>query len=110
MAMLASRGVLCMSPDVGLSSPVIILNKEDLPAPFWPIKVIREPVRTGSRITLMGQNGAGKSSLFKMITGELRPTSGDIHRTPRDASIAIARQVMTLDLAEFSVRDYFATA
>ena len=26
-------------------------------------------VRTGSRITLMGQNGAGKSSLFKMITG-----------------------------------------
>ncbi|HYV33764.1 MAG TPA: ATP-binding cassette domain-containing protein, partial [Candidatus Limnocylindria bacterium] len=67
-------------------------------------------VRTGSRITLMGQNGAGKSSLFKMITGELKPTSGDIHRTPRDASIAIARQVMPLDLAELSVRDYFATA
>ncbi len=67
-------------------------------------------VRTGSRITLMGQNGAGKSSLFKMITGELKPTSGDVHRTPRDASIAIARQVMPLDVLELTVRDYFATA
>ncbi len=30
--------------------------------------------------------------------------------TPKDASIAIARQVMPKDLAELSVRDYFATA
>ena len=67
-------------------------------------------LRSGSRITLMGQNGAGKSSLFKMITKELKPTSGDIHLTPRDASIAIARQVMPQDLAELTVRDYFATA
>ncbi len=67
-------------------------------------------VRGGSRITLMGQNGAGKSSLFKLITGEIKPTEGAIHITPRDASIAIARQVMPPDLAELSVRDYFATA
>jgi len=67
-------------------------------------------VRTGSRITLMGQNGAGKSSLFKMTTGELKPTAGDIFVTPKDATIAIARQVIPLDLLELSVRDYFATA
>src|SRR5438128_263040 len=67
-------------------------------------------VRTGSRITLMGQNGAGKSSLFKMITGELRPTSGNIYRTPKDASIAVARQVMPTGALELSVRDYFAAA
>src|SRR3989344_4482692 len=67
-------------------------------------------LRTGSRVTLMGQNGAGKSSLFKMITGELKPTSGNVYLTPKDASIAIARQVMPLDLLELSVRDYFATA
>jgi len=35
-------------------------------------------VRMGSRITLMGQNGAGKSSIFKMIAGELAPTGGQI--------------------------------
>ncbi len=67
-------------------------------------------VRTGSRITLMGQNGAGKSSIFKMITGELKPTQGAIHITPKDASIAIARQVMLPQLANLSLRDYFATA
>ncbi len=67
-------------------------------------------VRTGSRITLMGQNGAGKSSLFKLITGEMKPNDGGIFFTPQDASIAIARQVMPSDLAELSVRDYFATA
>lgn len=27
-------------------------------------------LRAGSKITLMGQNGAGKSSLFKLITRE----------------------------------------
>lgn len=67
-------------------------------------------VRNGSRITLMGQNGAGKSSLFKLITGELKPTEGEVYRTPKDATVAIARQVMPADLAELSVRDYFATA
>lgn len=67
-------------------------------------------VRTGSRITLMGQNGAGKSSLFKLITGEEQPKEGQIHRTPKDATIALGRQVMPDDLAELSVREYFATA
>ncbi|HYD91988.1 MAG TPA: ATP-binding cassette domain-containing protein, partial [Flavobacterium sp.] len=67
-------------------------------------------VRSGSRITLMGQNGAGKSSLFKLITGELKPVSGSIHITPKDASIAVARQVMPLDMLDLTVREYFATA
>ena len=67
-------------------------------------------VRTGSRVTLMGQNGAGKSSLFKLITGETKPTEGALYRTPTDATIAIARQVMPMNLAALSVRDYFASA
>jgi ATP-binding cassette subfamily F protein 3 len=67
-------------------------------------------VRSGSRITLMGQNGAGKSTLFGLITGKLKPLEGSIHITPKDASIAMASQVMPKDLAELSVREYFATA
>ncbi len=67
-------------------------------------------VRNGSRITLMGQNGAGKSSLLKLITGELKPKEGAIHLTPKDATIAIARQVMPLDMLDLTVHDYFATA
>jgi ATP-binding cassette subfamily F protein 3 len=67
-------------------------------------------VRSGSRITLMGQNGAGKSSLFKMITGEITPTEGQIFRTPKDATVALARQVMAPEFLDLTVRDYFATA
>lgn len=67
-------------------------------------------LRSGSRITLMGQNGAGKSTLFKLITGELQPKDGDVFKTPKDATVAIARQVMPPELAELTVRDYFATA
>ncbi len=67
-------------------------------------------LRTGSRITLMGQNGAGKSTLFKLITGELRPKEGDIYRTPSDATVGIARQVMPQECMDLTVHDYFATA
>lgn len=67
-------------------------------------------VRTGGRITLMGQNGAGKSTLFKLITGELKPGSGKVFRTPQDATIALARQVMSKIALGMTVREYFASA
>lgn len=67
-------------------------------------------VRTGSRITLMGQNGAGKSTLFKLITGEEKTRDGQIFFAPKDATIAIGRQVMPPEMAELTVREYFATA
>ena len=67
-------------------------------------------LRSGSRVTLMGQNGAGKSSLFKLITGELKPSEGSISLTPKDASVAIARQVMPLEMMDLTLREYFATA
>lgn len=44
---------------------------------------------------LIGANGAGKSTFFKMLTGQLRPTSGTITLMGRDATrlapFAIAR-------------------
>ncbi len=67
-------------------------------------------VRNDSRIALMGQNGAGKSTLFKMIMGETRPDRGQIHITPKDTTIATARQVMKPEHLDLTVRDYFATA
>lgn len=35
-------------------------------------------VRTGEIMGLIGPNGAGKSTLFKIMTGELRPSAGDV--------------------------------
>lgn len=63
-------------------------------------------VRNGSKLTLMGQNGAGKSSLFKLITGELKPQSGRIS-IDRNTTVAIGRQVIPRDELTLSVRDFF---
>jgi len=67
-------------------------------------------VRAGSRITLMGQNGAGKSTIFKLATGEAKPVAGQIFRTPQDATVALARQTMPEEAKDMTVREFFETA
>ncbi|MCC6317907.1 MAG: ABC-F family ATP-binding cassette domain-containing protein [Gemmatimonadaceae bacterium] len=39
-------------------------------------------VAQGERWGVIGRNGAGKSSIFKLITGELKPTTGSVARKP----------------------------
>src|SRR5437763_5409871 len=39
-------------------------------------------VADGERWGIIGRNGAGKTSIFKLITGELQPTAGSISRKP----------------------------
>ncbi|OGH69396.1 MAG: hypothetical protein A2754_00275 [Candidatus Magasanikbacteria bacterium RIFCSPHIGHO2_01_FULL_47_8] len=66
-------------------------------------------VRENAKITIMGQNGAGKSTIFKMITGELTPDSGGVH-TGLKATIAIATQVMKRENLEKTIETFFAEA
>ncbi len=66
-------------------------------------------VRRGAKITLMGQNGAGKSSLFKLITGENKPEGGRIS-IATDETVAIAKQVFAREQLELTVREFFETA
>ncbi|MBI5400601.1 MAG: ABC-F family ATP-binding cassette domain-containing protein [Candidatus Yonathbacteria bacterium] len=63
-------------------------------------------VRRGAKLTLMGQNGAGKSSLFGLITGAHKPEDGDIH-IGRSVSIAISKQVIPRDQLDLTVREFF---
>ena len=44
----------------------------------YALKDINFELRTGEVHALLGENGAGKSTTLKMITGILRPTSGSI--------------------------------
>jgi ATP-binding cassette subfamily F protein 3 len=45
----------------------------------------------GDRVGLIGRNGTGKTTLLKLIAGELEPESGRIYRTP-SLRVAVLRQ------------------
>ncbi|MDO8424041.1 MAG: ATP-binding cassette domain-containing protein [bacterium] len=63
-------------------------------------------VREGSKVTIMGQNGAGKSTIFALITGKIRPESGQIS-IENGLSIAMAAQVIAREDLELSIRAFF---
>lgn len=66
-------------------------------------------LRENTKITIMGQNGAGKSTIFKMITGELKPQIGKIN-IGQGKTIAVSKQVIPRDMMHMTIREYFATA
>jgi ATPase subunit of ABC transporter with duplicated ATPase domains len=75
--------------------------------PTRPIlKTASFAVRRGAKFALMGQNGAGKSTIFSLITGKNTQDSGDINIEPR-TSIAISRQVIPRDELELTMREFF---
>lgn len=63
-------------------------------------------VRRGSKITLMGQNGSGKSTIFNLIVGHYKPESGKIHLQNK-LTIATAKQVIPRADAELTVKEFF---
>lgn len=55
----------------------------------------------GERIVLKGKNGSGKTTLLKMIRGELKPSSGDLHVhnlriSSLEQDVSILRDELTL--------------
>ncbi len=63
-------------------------------------------IRRGSKITIMGQNGAGKSTIFSLIVGKSKPESGSIHIS-NNTSIALAQQVIPRSEMTLTVREFF---
>jgi ABC-type transport system involved in cytochrome bd biosynthesis fused ATPase/permease subunit len=45
-------------------------------------------VRAGAKVTVMGQNGSGKSTIINMITGKLQPDEGAVNVRARE-SVAV---------------------
>lgn len=64
-------------------------------------------IRQGSKITLMGQNGAGKSTIFQLIMGYLLPDAGAISIS-KNMTFGSARQVIPRDEMELTVEEFFA--
>jgi ATPase subunit of ABC transporter with duplicated ATPase domains len=64
-------------------------------------------LRAGTKITLMGQNGAGKSTILNLITGALKADEGSIYIDPR-LRIAYAKQVIPREFMTLTVQEFFA--
>nr|WP_242695930.1 ABC-F family ATP-binding cassette domain-containing protein [Pedobacter sp. SYSU D00873] len=55
------------------------------------------PINENDKIALMGKNGAGKSTILKIIAGAAKPTSGNV-TGPKDAVIAyLPQHLLTQD-------------
>lgn len=87
-----------------------IVRFEDVSFEHGPRKLILDDVsfsiRRGSKITLMGQNGAGKSTIFALITGAVKPEDGEIH-IEKGLTIAISRQVIPRSEMDLTIREFF---
>lgn len=91
----------------------VILRFDEVSFGYSPIKpILKEAgftVRRGNKITLMGQNGAGKSTIFSLITKESQPEDGLISIN-NNLSIAIAKQVIPREDMELTVKEFFEKA
>jgi ATPase subunit of ABC transporter with duplicated ATPase domains len=66
-------------------------------------------VRRNSIVTIIGQNGAGKSTIFKLLLGKIAPQAGKIN-IELGTTIGIAEQMVPPDKLNLTVLDYFKTA
>jgi ATP-binding cassette subfamily F protein uup len=63
--------------------PLVILDKLELAYGHWPLlDQASLVIDKGERIGLIGRNGAGKSSLLKIVAGLDRPDAGEVWRSP----------------------------
>ena len=65
----------------------LFLPGKKLHQEFWAVRNVYLDVPHGSTVGIIGENGAGKSSLLKLLTGITRPTEGEVAVQGRVASL-----------------------
>lgn len=93
-----------------MSKDGVILRFENVSFEYEQNKPILDEVnftvRENTKVTIMGQNGAGKSTIFGMITRAIRPDSGQVHLV-HGLSVAISKQVIPREDLKLTIRDFF---
>ncbi len=59
-----------------------ILEARGLCAGYGPVPVVRDldlEVHRGEMVALLGVNGAGKTTTVRALSGQIKPTSGEVH-------------------------------
>ncbi|MCP3911583.1 MAG: ABC-F family ATP-binding cassette domain-containing protein [Actinomycetia bacterium] len=65
-------------------------------------------VAEGDRIGIVGPNGIGKSTLLKLLAGDLEPETGSVILAPAEATVGFMNQELAAD-PQATVADHLAT-
>ena len=96
------RGEAASGNDVGETSTEPLLDLQDVRVAYGPIEAVHGiglTVGRGEIVTLIGANGAGKSSTLLGISGIQRATGGSIKFAGREITRAPAHDIAALGLA-----------
>lgn len=84
-----------------MREPSALLETRSLARHFGGVQAVRGVdfrLREGELRCLIGPNGAGKSTFFKMLTGQLRPSAGQVLFRGEDISAAEPHRIARLGM------------
>jgi branched-chain amino acid transport system ATP-binding protein len=79
------------------------LSVKDITAGYGAVAVIKDvslEVSTAEWVVVIGSNGAGKSTLFKVISGLLRPKSGNVFLDDRELTALPSHEIVNLGIIQ----------
>ena len=109
-AMLGMQGTAKLAVTADDSKTKIVINAENISKSFGERQIIRDfsiRIQRGDRIGVVGPNGTGKTTLLKLLTGELQPDTGTVTRSKTLSGITIDQQRKLMDPSR-RVRDVLA--
>ncbi len=94
------------------SADDIVLETRGLSVSFGGLKAVDNvdiAVRRGGITSIIGPNGAGKSTFYNLVTGSIRPTSGQVFLDGREITGTPTHKLSALGLSRsFQITNLFA--
>ena len=81
---------------------MILISAQEVQKSFGTHEVLKEvtfSLQKGEKMGLVGVNGCGKTTLMRIISGEMEPDGGMVHKN-RDLRIGYLRQVDDIALSD----------